>query len=163
MMSARRLLSIVFLAAVWCALWREVSVANALVGLLIGAAVTGLAPNDPGPVRLAPLIKFGWMVLVDLVRSTVSVAVEIVTPVDRTEEAIIAVQLPLESRRHVLLLTVAVTLTPGTAVVEVDATTGTLYLHLLHYNRAAETRAHVEELARMACLAFPTSRQGAVA
>ena len=84
-----------------------------------------------------------------------SVALEVLTPTDRTDEAIVAVPLPTESRRHLLLLIVAVTVTPGTAVIDADPDTGTLYLHLLHSDRRDATVAHVEELAELACKALP--------
>ena len=75
---------------------------------------------------------------------------------DNTNEAIIAVNIPLHARQHFLLLIVAVTLTPGTAVVDADPDTGTLFLHLLHHERADDVRAHVAELAGLAEQALPT-------
>lgn len=158
----RRFGHIVALTFVWCGLWQELSIANLLVGLLIGIGVTGarLGPPSIGGIRPVPLVKLLALVLVDLVRSTVSVASEILTPTDYTEEAIVAVPLPPESRDHLLLLTVAITLTPGTAVVDSDPDTGTVFLHLLHQDRKVETIAHVDRLIGLACAAFPSTVKG---
>lgn len=159
----RRLGNIVALTVVWCGLWQDLSVPNLLVGLVIGIGVTGarLGPPSSDGVRLVPLIKLLALVLVDLAKSTISVASEILTPTDYTEEAIVAVPLPPESRDHLLLLTVAITLTPGTAVVDSDPDTGTLFLHLLHQDRTDETITHTNRLIGLACAALPSSTKGA--
>lgn len=157
MLGPRRLSTIAALTAMWCALWGEVSTANVLAGLIIAVGVVALGVGTPGRggVRLAPLLQFIGLVLVDLVKSTVGVAYEILTPTDYTDESIVAVTLPLAARDHLLLLVTAITLTPGTAVVDTDPDTGVLYLHLLHDNRRAATLAHVEELTALACRALP--------
>lgn len=155
--SPRKLLTIIGLVAAWCALWGSASAANLLSGTAIAVAVLSLDIGTParGGVRVRPLITFGGVVALDLVLSTVNVAREVLTPTDYTEESVVAVPLPIESRRHLLLLVVAVTVTPGTAVVDTDPDTGTLYLHLLHHDRREEIVAHVERLASLACAALP--------
>ena len=69
--------------------------------------------------------------------------------------ASIAVDLPPSSVRHHLLIVVAVTLTPGTAVVETDPRSGTVYVHLLHVDGRAAVTRHIEELAAVADRALP--------
>ena len=153
----RRLFTIASLTFAWCALWGELSVANVASGLVVSAAVSSSRIGTPGRgrVRFRPLAQFAGLVLVDLIKSTVAVAVEVLTPTDRTDEAIIAVDVPGDSRLHLLLLIVAVTVTPGTAVVDADPDTGTLYLHLLHGESREETEEHVRTLAELACAALP--------
>jgi len=147
------------LTVAWCGLWGEISTANLLAGLGIAVAVTTMGIGTPGTggVQLWPLLRFIGIVAVDLARSTIHVATEIVTPTDYTDESILAVDLPHPSREHLLMLVVAVTLTPGTAVVDADPDTGTLYLHLLHHGRRDATVEHVHQLARLACAALPGS------
>ncbi len=153
----RRVIAVVSLVVVWCALWGEASVANVGSGLLIGLVATAAGIGTPmrGGMRIVPLVGFFALVAVDLVTSTIDVAREIVTPSDRTDEAIIAVQTPPGTRAHLLLLIVAITVTPGTAVVDADPDNGVLYLHLLHGERAEATRSHVVRLAALACEALP--------
>ena len=148
---------IVALTATWCALWQEISIANLLAGAGLATVVlaTGVGTRTSGAIRLIPLAKLLWVVFVDLVTSTIDVAREILTPTDYTNEAIIAVDIPAEGRHHFLLLIIAVTLTPGTAVVDADPDTGTLYLHLLHVERRDEVAEHVHQLTRLACQALP--------
>ena len=155
--SRRRLLSTVMLALAWCALWGSISVANAASGLVVGflASARLVGTDGTGGIRVKPLLHFGALVAIDLAQSTVSVAREILTPTDYTEEGIVAVDVPPGTRAHLLLLIVAVTVTPGTAVVDADPDTGRLYLHLLHLDRAEDTVEHVLELAELACRALP--------
>ena len=80
---------------------------------------------------------------------------EILTPTDNTDEAIIAVDTDVASRSHFLMLVVAITVTPGTAVIDTDADTGRLYLHVLHAEKAPEITAYVPQLAQLACRALP--------
>ena len=155
--STRRLLAGGILVLAWCVMWGDVSVANLVSGLIVVLVIGRLrvGPAVAGPVRLVPLVQFAWFVLVDLVVSTGAVAREILTPTDFTEEAIIAVAVPTSARRHLLLLLVAITVTPGTAVVDTDGERGTLYLHLLHCDRRAAVTAHIDRLAALAGAALP--------
>jgi multisubunit Na+/H+ antiporter MnhE subunit len=103
------------------------------------------------------MVKLAAIVALDLVRSTFHVVWEILTPTDYTDEAIIAIDPPVDARSHLLLLVVAITVTPGTAVIDTDEETGRLYLHLLHAEAADEVTAHVHRVAELACRAFPVS------
>jgi multicomponent Na+:H+ antiporter subunit E len=159
LLAPRHVLTIGLLVLAWCALWGSVSIANVLSGTLVAVSATLFAGIDrhPSGVRILALLQFLWLVLVDLVVSTAQVAWEILTPTDYTDEAIIAVETSLEARSHLLMLVVAITVTPGTAVVDMDGDTGRLYLHLLHAERAPDIDAHVRRLAELACRALPVS------
>ena len=161
-LTPRRLLTIALLVGAWCALWGEVSIANVLSGTLVavGATVFSGVDRSAGGLRIVPLLHFVWLVAVDLVVSTVNVAWEILTPTDYTDEAIITVDTPVASRSHFLMLVVAITVTPGTAVVDSDGDTGRLYLHVLHAEKSDEIRQHVRQLADLACRALPVRPAG---
>jgi multicomponent Na+:H+ antiporter subunit E len=155
--TVRRLLTMALLVVAWCALWGELSVANVLSGALVAAAATVFAGVDraAGGLRVVPLVHFVWLVAVDLVVSTLQVAWEILTPTDYTDEAVIAVDTRIDARAHFLMLVVAITVTPGTAVVDADVDTGRFYLHVLHAEKAPEIERHVQRLAELACRALP--------
>ena len=133
-------------------LWRDISWANLLSGLAIVALllVTGLLKPTPMPLRIVPFANFIFLVVGDLLKSTWAVVYEVLTPTDYTEEGIIAVDVPPGSCDSFLMLTVAITITPGTAVVDVDREREILYLHLLHLDGRDEVEAHVLELAELA-------------
>lgn len=160
--SLRRMIMMSALVVTWCVLWGDVSAANVLSGVLLAVVLTapGLGGALSGGVRVVPLLQLSWVVLVDLVRSTVKVAREILTPGDQSSESIVAVSVPPQARRHMLFFTAAITLTPGTVVVDVDVDAGTLFVHLLHDTGAAANRAHVQRLAELTCAAFPIAGDG---
>lgn len=153
-----RSLLVLSITAFWVGLWGEISFANVAGGLVlaIGILALGLSSPTSNSIRVKPLVKLTWLVLVDLVTSTVSVAYEAIRLSDKTDESIIAVDLPLGSQRHLFLLTTLITVTPGTAVVDADATKGVLYLHLLHHEKAEATVNHVVTLAELSCLGLPS-------
>ena len=136
----------------WMSLWRDISWANLMSGLAIVALllVTGLLKPTPMPLRIVPFANFIFLVVGDLLKSTWAVVYEVLTPTDYTEEGIIAVDVPPGSCDSFLMLTVAITITPGTAVVDVDREREILYLHLLHLDGRDEVEAHVLELAELA-------------
>jgi len=145
------------LTTAWCALWGSLHPGAILSGLVLSIAIEMLEVGPPGVgrIRLVPLLKLVAIVSWDLVISTVGVAKEVLTPGDTTDEGIIAVDLGAAARDHFLLITIAVTVTPGTAVVDVDPDTGTVYLHLLFMDEAEETVAALRDLVRLAELALP--------
>lgn len=166
----RHLLLVAALTFAWCALWGEASAANILSGLAVTGGLvlygvksrTGMDGVTSGRVGLGALVRLGGLVAWDLLKSTVQVAREVITPDDGTiNEAIIAVELPPDAEHHLLLLVVAITVTPGTAVVDTDLENRKLYLHILHYDDRAEIEEHVKELARLAFAAFPAGREPA--
>ncbi len=153
----RRTFTAVGLVVAWCALWGSFSPANVLSGLLVAsvALAVGVVGSGRGGVRIVPLARFAWLVVVDLVVSTATVVREVLTPTDHTEEGIIAVPLPPGCRQHLLLLYVAITVTPGTAVVAAESDGSVLYLHVLHCDRRDDVVAHVHRLAHLAIAALP--------
>lgn len=155
--SVRRVLTVVALAAAWCALWGSFHIGNLLGGVVVATAALrlGTGRSRRGGVRLGPLARFAWLVLVDLVVSTATVVREVLTPTDRTDEGIVAIPLPAGARDHLLLLFVAITVTPGTAVVAAEEDASALYLHVLHCDRRDDVEAHVRHLAELACRALP--------
>jgi len=157
MFTVRRGLTVVGLVLAWCALWGSISAANLLSGLLVAivALTVGVGGSGRGTVRVVPLARFVWLVAVDLVVSTATVVREVLTPTDHTEEGIVGVGIEPGGRHHLLLLYVAITVTPGTAVVTAESDGSVLYLHVLHRDRRPAVEAHVRRLARLAVEALP--------
>lgn len=155
--AVRRSLTLAGLVLAWCALWGSFSAANVLSGLAVSliALAVGVGGSGRGGVRVVPLAQFIWLVIVDLAVSTATVVREVLTPTDFTDEAIIAIPIPPAGRVHLFLSYVAITITPGTAVVAAEADASVMYLHVLHADRREEVEAHVLELFDLAERALP--------
>jgi multicomponent Na+:H+ antiporter subunit E len=151
----RRLCIVAALTCAWCALWGSPSVANVLSGVAVSLLASYAGGNSRNSVRFVPFVRLLWLVFVDLVVSTGVVVREVLTPNDYTDEAIVAVPLSGEGRKHLLFMYLAITVTPGTAVVAGDSTGSTMYLHVLHGDRSDDVVEHVEELSSLVARAFP--------
>lgn len=155
----RNLLTIAWLTVVWVALWEDLSWANLAGGVVAGAFVTLLVPIRPreathGFRPLAFLHLMAYFIW-ELVRASAILAWEVVTPRNRINAAVLAVPLHSRSRGIVTMVANMVSLTPGTLTLEVEETTMTLVIHVLHLESLAESRRDVLYLERLVLAAFP--------
>ena len=154
----RFLAPVLVLTAVWCILWESVSWANLASGLLVSAALTFLGAGRPSELRIVwrPLVSLVGLVAKDLVKSTWVVVLEALTW-SQPDDVIVPVDIPAEACRLDAFLVIAVTLTPGTSVVEVDHDESRLWVHILDREQREPVCEHVRELAEAAVAAFPSS------
>lgn len=155
----RRLPHAVWLLAVWIALWGDLSFANVMSGLLVVggvvAAFTHVGPLPATSVRpLYVLRLLGWWAK-NLVDSTLEVAYRVLRS-QPVQPAILA--FPMRNAPDAVVTVVAniITTTPGTLTLDVrsDGTNAVLYVHILHLDDEEAARANIEELQRLALLAF---------
>ncbi|MDX8151977.1 Na+/H+ antiporter subunit E [Patulibacter brassicae] len=128
----------VWLVVLWLLLWGRFSTGLALSGIVVALVVVRLFPLQPIPVegRIRPLAalrlwaRFAWDVVVASVQ-VAWLAVRAAGGGDPPGMAVIAV--PLRTRSELLLTAVAeiLGLVPGSIVVEIDRTSGILYVHLI--------------------------------
>ncbi|MGC4756333.1 Na+/H+ antiporter subunit E [Micromonospora trifolii] len=124
-----------WLVVVWILLWGDINWANLVGGLLVGAAVLVFYPlpavSFGGRLRPRALLVFAGRFAVELVSASLHVARIAVQPGYRPRGAIIAVRLRVSTDLNLALTAEAVSLVPGTLILEVDRDSGTLYLHVL--------------------------------
>jgi multicomponent Na+:H+ antiporter subunit E len=130
-----RLITLVALVVIWSLLWDKFSWGNLLGGLLIAVVVLWFFPLPPVTFagRLHPL-GILWLVLRflgDLVVASIQVAWLALRPGPPPRNAVVAVRLRVNSDLNLTLVGGAVSLVPGSLIVEADRNTGTLYVHVL--------------------------------
>ena len=154
---SRRFATFAALVVVWCALWGSFSFANVAGGIGVAALLwlTGTARPAAGSIRLGPLLRLIGLVMLDLAQSTFSVARAALLGSEAIDEGVLVVDLPDESSDHLLLVVTAVTLTPGTAVLDKQDDPCRLWLHLLDRSDAEAVREHVFQLVELTNAAFP--------
>lgn len=124
------------LTAMWLLLNASVTFAQAIVGALVAlAAVAGLARLQPAFIRVRralSAITLAGIVLVDIVRSNVAVAVIVLRPRARARVAGFA-RIPLDTRHPAALATLAciITATPGTSWAAYESESNVLTMHIL--------------------------------
>ena len=124
--------STVGFAVLWVILWRDLSIANVLSGLVVGVVVTTLPRRDEARHRVRPLavLRFLGVFAVKLVEANIELAREVVTPTNSINTGIVAVPIPVESDAVVTLVASAVSLTPGTLTLETTSCPDpVLYVH----------------------------------
>ncbi|MEH1169175.1 Na+/H+ antiporter subunit E [Micromonospora sp. CPCC 205539] len=144
-------LALGWLVVVWNLLWGEVNWANLASGVLVGAAVLLFFPLPAvtfgGRLRPWALLVFALRFGVELVSASLHVARIAVQPGYRPRGAIIAVRLRVPSDLNLALTAEAVSLVPGTLIIELDRDFGTVYLHVLDTHGPADlTRAREHTL-----------------
>ncbi|MEU3099338.1 Na+/H+ antiporter subunit E [Streptomyces sp. NPDC006967] len=157
----RRLPLIVWLWLLWVLLWGSTSATVLIGGLLVAVAVVLPFPLPavlPGAVpRPLPIGRLVAHLLIDLVRSGLTVAWQVVRYGGGTSCAIIEVPLRVDSDLLVTAVAEVTTITPGTLVTEIDRRRGLLYVHVLPAHddrdithRRDEVRAVEHRVARAA-------------
>jgi multicomponent Na+:H+ antiporter subunit E len=160
-----RLLLAAWLLLVWVALWRDVSIANVVSGVLVAAAAVWLFPpaaeREPLQVRPVAMARFIATSVWSIVRANFVVAWEVVTPTNEINEGVVAVQLASNHPVVITLVSHAIILAPGTMVIDIrvgDETRPTqLYVHVLHLRSVDAVRADVLQLEALALAAVSGS------
>lgn len=163
-MTVNRLLRVLVLAAIWVALWGEVSAANVVWGLVVAVAVVLAFPSLDGEngngIRPVAAVVFFARFVVMLVQSTWSVVVAVLRPKLALEQAIVAVPLRTDDPVIVTMVANGITLTPGTLTVDLGPDPGpgegrVLYVHALSLTSREDVVAGAHELEDLALAAFP--------
>ncbi len=139
MSPARRLRAqlplLAWLVLAWILLWGTWSWANLLSGLLVATLVTTALPLPPivggTRVRVLPLLGFLGHFLADLVTSAAQVSWLALRPGSSRRGAIVRVQLRTDSDLLLTLIAEALTLVPGSIVIDLDREHFVLTMHLV--------------------------------
>lgn len=127
---------LVGLVFTWLALWREISPLSVLSGVFVSILAMRLFYLPP--VNLAGRFNLWWSLrylmffLWKLSVASVQVAWIAVRPRPLPESSVIAVKLRTTSDFILTMVSLTVSLIPGSLVVEIDRFGSTLYLHVLN-------------------------------
>jgi multicomponent Na+:H+ antiporter subunit E len=143
-----RIVAAAVLVTVWMLLWGVFSWANLISGLVVSAVVLAVFPLPPvtfaGRPRPLRLLRFAWRFLADLVIASGQLAVLAFRFGHQPRSAIIRVPLRVPSDLVLTLTGEAVSLVPGSLIVDTDQASTTLYIHVINVH----DRAAVEEFRR---------------
>ncbi len=136
---------VIWLVLVWGALWQDFSPGTLLFGAVIAYVVVNFFYLPPveltGRFNVLWLVPFIGRFLVQLVTASVQVFRLAVTRGQRLRNAVVAVALRSHSDFLVTATGHAISLIPGSLVLEVDRSTSTLYLHCLNVRSADDAEA----------------------
>ncbi len=122
------------LVAVWMLLWGKFSWMTFLSGLVVSALVLGVFPLPPvtfqGRVRPLGVVRFAVRFSIDLVVASVHLAWTAFRFGYQPRCAVIAVQLAVRSDLNLTLCGEAVSLIPGSLIIDIRRDAGVLYIHV---------------------------------
>lgn len=131
----RQLPLLVALVALWIFLWDHVDVLTVTTGILLAVAVTRALYLPPvllsGRFNPWRALLLGLRMMFDVVVASIQVATKAVWPTWQPMNAIIDVQLLTRSDLVTTLVAEAISVVPGTVVVDIDRERGLLYCHEL--------------------------------
>ncbi len=126
------------LVVLWMLMWGSLTPLTIITGIVVAILVTRAFYLPP--VELSGRFNVLWFVVflvrfgVALVVGSFQVAFLAFTPKAKEQNSIVAVQLVTRSDFVMTLTAIAISLIPGSIVVEVDRAEGILYLHALGAN-----------------------------
>ncbi|MCJ1672013.1 MULTISPECIES: Na+/H+ antiporter subunit E [unclassified Rathayibacter] len=125
----------VTLVGIWVLLWDDVSVLSIVSGFLVALIITRVFYLPPvefsNRVNLWHLLVFLLRLALDIAVASVRVSYQILTLPVPVHNAIVAVHLRSRSEGMLVWTTEAVSLVPGSLVIDVDPQLNVLYLHVL--------------------------------
>lgn len=146
----------ILLALAWGAMTGSFSVLNLAFGFVLAGVSLSLIREQAGSIthfrRAAAAVALAFTFLWELIKSSVGVAIIVLSPWRKLVPAIIAFPLQLRSDAEITLLANMITLTPGTLSMDVSDDRKTLYVHAIDAPDpdavVADIRASFEERIR---------------
>jgi multicomponent Na+:H+ antiporter subunit E len=144
------LLGSILLALAWTALQGEFTLANLVIGYVLGFGVVfvlgrgGVLPSAFGNrvAHLAGLVAFFvW----EIVLANVRVTLDVLRPTLRVRPAVLAIPLDARTDEEILLLSTLINITPGSVTIDVSDDRCTLYVHVMHMRTAEQTRREIKD------------------
>lgn len=150
---------VVWLVAVWVALWGDLSAANVLSGTALAVVLLVVFPVAGGrrrgwffrPVATARLVGY---FLRTLVSSNVALTRAVLSREDQLCTGVVEVRLLADSDGILTVLNHLIALTPGTTVIQVDRNPARVYVHVLQLTDIDSARAAVRHLELLVVEAF---------
>jgi multicomponent Na+:H+ antiporter subunit E len=139
---------LVGLVLLWMVLWNQFTVLSLVTGVVVAVIVTRvfyLPPVElPGRINLWYTLVFLAHFFLDVALASFQVAFQALNPRPIPRSSVIGIQLRTRSDLIMTLDAIAMSLVPGSLVVEADRERGILYLHTF----ATRTKDDVEAMRR---------------
>lgn len=144
------LLGSLLLALAWAALQGEVTLANLLLGFVLGYAILALLAK--GGVMTSTLASRTWHAVGlmgyfvwELLLANVRVAADVLRPRTGIRPAVVAIPLDVTSDGEILLLSMLINITPGSVTIDLSEDRRTLFVHVMHMTTAEATRREIKD------------------
>lgn len=138
-----------FLLLLWLLLMNSVAPGHILLGVALGLVIPFIThdfwPEEARVTRVAPLIKYLAVFLLDILWSNLIVARRILGPSQQLNPGFFLFPLELDDDFAITVLASTISLTPGTVTTHYDAERRTLLIHALHLDNEADAIASIKQ------------------
>lgn len=140
------------LALTWSALTANFSFLNLLFGMVVGYVTLLLLRPVLGDSRyfgkVWQIISFAGFFLVQLTKSNMRVAYDVLTPAYFMRPGIIGLKLESATDLEITVFANLISLTPGTLSLDISSDRKVLYIHAMYIDDLSELRAEIRDLER---------------
>ncbi|MCP2321001.1 multicomponent Na+:H+ antiporter subunit E [Nocardia amikacinitolerans] len=148
-----RMAVLLWLAAVYMALWGDSSIGNLLAGLVVGALIMVALPLPRIPVsgrlNLLALAEVVWVGTYYALESSLQIAWFALRPAPPPVSGVLRVNLSTKSDLVLVLTTDLLNLIPGTMVLEIDRNRCLVYVHVLDVGSEAAVARFYQQTRRL--------------
>ena len=143
------LLGSILLALAWSALQGEISLANLVVGYVVGYVILALLAKGgvmPSTLasRTAHAVGLAGFIVWELVLANIRVAADVLRPPTAIRPAVVAIPLDVTSDGEILLLSMLINITPGSVTIDLSDDRRTLYVHVMHMRSPDQSRREIK-------------------
>ena len=145
------LLANLLLALTWAALQGEFSLANLVIGHVLGYLVLlvlvkgGVLRGSRYIGRAHNVAALAGFFVWELIWANLRLAYDVVTPRFHMRPGIIAVPLDATRDGEILLLSMLINLTPGSVALDVSPDRRVLYVHVMYMSSPDDARAQIKQ------------------
>lgn len=139
---------IIFLLVIWCGFSNNFKPHNIVLGIIFSSVITYLVI----PKKLNFRVNVFQMLLLflytiwELIRSSLEVAWDIITPKSKSQPKIIKLPLLCKHPLQISLFTNLISLTPGTLAVDIDEKNATVIIHVMFSQYEKQTVAFMKDV-----------------
>ena len=138
------------LVVLWCLVWGQVNLLTVLTGVILAVVISLLfylpAIDLSGRVNFWHLLVFFVRLIVDICRASIDVAWLVINPKYKPSSAVIAIPLDTRSDLIMTFTAEAISLVPGSIVVDVDRQESVLYVHVINVRTEEDLDEFREEV-----------------
>ncbi|MGM0613224.1 MAG: Na+/H+ antiporter subunit E [Bacteroidota bacterium] len=132
----------IFLAFIWIALTMKFSLTNVIFGFVLGYLILWFAKRKESEnkyfKRIPKFLNYIFYFVSEVIKGSMRIGYEIITPDHKMNPGIIAVPLDAKSDVEITLLANSITLTPGTISIAVSDDRKILYVYNMYLNKDPE-------------------------
>lgn len=143
------LLANILLALAWTALQGELSLANLVLGYVLGylvlqALTRGGVLDQKFGGKVAAFFRLLLLLVWELVLANIRLTRDVVSPNHEMSPGVVRVPLDVRADGEILLLSALINLTPGSVVLDVSEDRRLLYVHVMHMKTPEQSRDEIK-------------------